>query len=524
MTSEVIIDVQPKAISIALLEDKKLVEYQNEPREASFAVGNIYVGKVKKLMPGLNACFVDVGSEKEAFLHYLDLGLQFASYEKYLKQVTSDHKKLYPIQKATHQPDLPKDGSIQNTLKVGQEIMVQVVKEPINTKGPRLTCDLSFAGRYMVLIPFGDKVSVSSKIKRGEERSRLKQLVQSMKPKNFGVIVRTVAEGKRAAELDQELKVLLKRWEDAIVKVQKATQCPQLVFEEQTRAVALLRDLFNPTYDGIHVNDAEIFQQIHDYVSLIASEKADIVKLYKGNVPIFDNFGVTKQIKSGLGRTVSFKHGAYLIIEHTEALHVVDVNSGNRNRGLDNQEENAFAVNMEAAEELARQLRLRDMGGIIVVDFIDMDSAEHNQKLYEHMTQIMKSDRARHNILPLSKFGLMQITRQRVRPAMDMHVEEVCPTCFGKGVVKPSILFTDALEQKIDYIVNNLGQKRFKLYVNPYVEAYITKGLISLYLKWQMKYGFGMKIYPSQELGFLQYKFINPQGEEIDMTEEVETR
>ena len=344
MTSEVIIDARPKEISIALLEDKCLVEYQNEPREASYAVGNIYVGKVRKLMPGLNACFVDVGSEKDAFLHYLDLGLQFSSYEKYLKQVASDRKKLYPIQKATIQPTLPKEGSIQNILKVGQEIMVQVVKEPINTKGPRLTCELSFAGRYMVLIPFGDKVSVSSKIKRGEERSRLKQLVQSMKPKNFGVIVRTVAEGKKAAELDQELKVLLKRWEDAITKVQKTTERPQLVFEEQTRAVALLRDLFNPTYDGIHVNDPEIYNQIHDYVSLIAPEKASIVKLYKGNVPIFDNFDVTKQIKSGFGRTVNYKRGAYLIIEHTEAMHVVDVNSGTRIKKENGQEANAIWV------------------------------------------------------------------------------------------------------------------------------------------------------------------------------------
>ena len=309
MTSEVIIDAGPKEISIALLEDKSLVEYQSEPRSASYSVGNIYIGKVRKLMPGLNACFVDVGSEKDAFLHYLDLGLQFSSYEKYLKQVASDRKKLYPIQKATHQPDLPKDGSIQNQLKVGQEVMVQIVKEPINTKGPRLTCELSFAGRYMVLIPFGDKVSVSSKIKKGEERSRLKQLVQSMVPKNFGVIVRTVAEGKRAAELDQELKVLLKRWEDAITRVQKTTERPQLVFEEQSRSVALIRDLFNPTYDGIHVNDPEIYNQVRDYVALIAPDKVDIVKLYTGTVPIYDNFNVTKQIKSGFGRTVNYKRG-----------------------------------------------------------------------------------------------------------------------------------------------------------------------------------------------------------------------
>jgi len=522
MTSEVIIDVQPKEISIALLEDKSLVEYQNEPREASYAVGNIYVGKVRKLMPGLNACFVDVGSEKDAFLHYLDLGLQFNSFEKYLKQVTSDRKKLYPIQKAVIQPTLPKEGSIQNSLKVGQEIMVQVVKEPINTKGPRLTCDLSFAGRYMVLIPFGDKVSVSSKIKRGEERSRLKQLVQSMKPKNFGVIVRTVAEGKKAAELDQELKVLLKRWDDCITKVQKTTERPQMVFEEQTRAVALLRDLFNPTYDGIHVNDSEIYNQIHDYVSLIAPEKADIVKLYKGNVPIFDNFDVTKQIKSGFGRTVNYKRGAYLVIDHTEAMHVVDVNSGTRIKKENGQEANALETNLGAADELARQLRLRDMGGIIVVDFIDMNLAEDRQLLYERMCENMKKDRARHNILPLSKFGLMQITRQRVRPAMDVAVEESCPTCHGTGKIKSSILFTDQLESKIDRLVNKIGIKRFTLHVHPYVAAFINQGVFSLKRRWQMKYGLGVKIIPNQKMAFLQYEFYDTNRQFIDMQEENE--
>ena len=522
MTSEVIIDVQPKQISIALLEDKSLVEYQNEPREASFAVGNIYVGKVRKLMPGLNACFVDVGSEKDAFLHYFDLGLQFSSYEKYLKQVASDRKKLYPIQKATFQPVLPKDGSIQNVLKVGQEIMVQVVKEPINTKGPRLTCELSFAGRFMVLIPFGDKVSVSSKIKRGEERSRLKQLVQSMKPKNFGVIVRTVAEGKKAAELDTELKVLLKRWEDAISKVQKTTERPKLIFEEQTRAVALLRDLFNPTYDGIHVNDVEIYDQIRNYVTLIAPDKADIVKLYKGQVPIFDNFDVTKQIKSGFGRTVNYKRGAYLIIEHTEAMHVVDVNSGTRIKKENGQEANALETNLGAADELARQLRLRDMGGIIVVDFIDMNLAEDRQLLYERMCENMKKDRARHNILPLSKFGLMQITRQRVRPAMDVAVEESCPTCHGTGKIKASILFTDQLESKIDRLVNKIGIKRFSLHVHPYVAAYINQGVISLKRRWQMKYGLGIRVVPSQKLAFLQYEFYDSNRQFIDMQEENE--
>ena len=524
MTSEVIIDVQPKKISIALLEDKSLVEYQDEPRTASFSVGNIYVAKVKKLMPGLNACFVDVGFERDAFLHYLDLGTQFSSYEKYLKQVQSDRKKLFPFNKATRLPDLKKDGSVQNTLKVGQEVLVQIVKEPISTKGPRLTCDLSFAGRYMVLIPFYDKVSVSSKIKKGEERTRLKQLIQSITPKNFGVIVRTSAEGKRVAELDAEMKVLLSRWDEAIKQVQKTTARPQLVFEETSRAVALLRDLFNPSYDGIYVNDDDILKQIKDYVGIIAPDKVGIVKKYTGTVPIFDNFNVTKQIKSSFGKTVNYKRGAYLIIEHTEALHVVDVNSGNRTRSENGQEQNALEVNLGAADELARQLRLRDMGGIIVVDFIDMNLAEDRQMLYERMCKNMQKDRARHNILPLSKFGLMQITRQRVRPAMDVNVEETCPTCFGKGKIKSSILFTDQLESKIDRLVNKIGISKFKLHVHPYVASYINSGFVSIKRQWQMKYGFGVRIVASEKLAFLQYEFYDREGNFIDMKEEIETK
>ena len=524
MTSEGIIDVQPKDISIALLEDKQLVEYQQEQRTESFSVGNIYVAKVKKLMPGLNACFDDVGAERVAFLHYLDLGSQYYSFEKYLKQVVSDRKKLYPIQKAHIQPELKKDGSIANTLKVGQEVLVQIVKEPINTKGPRLTCELSFAGRYLVLMPFEDSVSVSTKIKRGEERSRLKQLIQSIKPKNFGVIVRTVAEGKRAAELDAELKILLKRWEDTITKVQKSSERPLLCFEEESRAVALLRDLFNPTYDGIHVNDSTVCEEIKNYLGLIAPEKKDIVKLYNGTVPIFDNFDVTKQLKSGFGKTVNYKHGAYLIIEHTEAMHVVDVNSGTRIKKENSQETNALETNLGAADELARQLRLRDMGGIIIVDFIDMKLPEDRQMLYERMCKNMQKDRAKHNILPLSKFGLMQITRQRVRPAMSVNVEETCPTCFGKGTIKSSILFTDTLENKIDTLVNKIGVRKFYLYVHPYVAAYINKGVFSLKRQWQMKYGLGVHVIPSQKLAFLQYEFYDSDKQFIDMKEEIETK
>lgn len=522
MTSEVIVDVQPKEISIALLEDKRLVEFQKEGRAEHFSVGNIYLAKVRKLMPGLNACFVNVGHERDAFLHYLDLGTRFRSLEKYLELV-SDGKKNISTGRVTGLPILEKEGSIQNTLKVGQELLVQIVKEPISTKGPRLTCELSFAGRFLVLSPFGDRISVSSKIKSSSERTRLKQLIHSIKPKGFGVIVRTVAEGKRVAELDTELKILLKRWEDAIEKVrryrQNAQKLPLVCYEERSRAVAMLRDLFNPSYENIYVNDTNVFNEINDYVNLIAPDRKHIVKLYKGSVPIFDNFSVTKQIKSSFGRIITYKHGAYMIIEHTEALHVVDINSGNRSKSLEGQEVNALEVNLGAADELARQLRLRDMGGIIVVDFIDMALPESRQKLYERMVENMRGDRAKHNILPLSKFGLMQITRQRVRPAMDVNVEEACPTCGGSGQIKSSLLFTDILESKIEILVNKLSIKKFRLHVHPFVAAYINQGVISLKRKWQLKYGMGVKIISNQKLSYLEYVFYNPNGEEIDMKE-----
>lgn len=520
MTSELIIDVREKDIAIALLEDKNLVEFQQEPREASFSVGNIYVAKIRKIMPGLNASFVDVGYGKDAFLHYLDLGMQFSSFEKYIKQVESDRKKFFPFDKATRLPDLPKDGTVSSTLTVGHDVLVQIVKEPISTKGPRLTGEISFAGRYIVLLPFGSKVHVSSKIKSGAERARLKQLVQKITPKNFGVIVRTVAENMRIEELQADMDMLLKRWETTMHKVQTTSTRPQLVFEETSRAVAMLRDLFNSTYESVYVNDDQVFDEVRQYVEQIAPDKVHIVKRYTGKVPIFDNFNITKQIKSGFGKTVNYSHGAYLIIEHTEAMHVVDVNSGNRARGVNGQEANALDVNLGAADELARQLRLRDIGGIIIVDFIDMNLAEDRQLLYERMCKNMQKDRARHNILPLSKFGLMQITRQRVRPAMDVHVEETCPTCFGKGTIKSSLLFTDILERKIEYLTKKVGEKHFTLYVHPFVASYINKGLWSLKRRWQFRYGFTFSIVASQELAFLEYKFRNRNGEYIDMEQE----
>ncbi len=527
MISELVVDVQPKEVSIAVLEDKNLVELQKEAHNVSFAVGDIYLGKVKKLMPGLNAAFIDVGYKKDAFLHYLDLGPNFNTQQKFLKQALGEdqkgEKKLPNISKMNILPEIEKEGSISNILKVGQEILVQIAKEPISTKGPRLTSELSFAGRYIVLIPFADKVSVSTKIKSSEERARLRQLIQSIKPKNFSVIVRTSSEGKRVAELDHELKTLLKRWEDNISKINRV-KAPAIIYEETARTVALLRDIFNPSFQNIFVNDADVYNNIRDYVSLIAPGREEIVKRYTGELPIFDNFAITKQIKSLFGRTVTYKSGAYLIIEHTEAMHVIDVNSGNRSKGSDAQEKTAIDVNTAAADEIARQLRLRDMGGIIVVDFIDMAEASNRQKLFEHMNKAMVNDRAKHNILPLSKFGLMQITRQRVRPAMNVDTTESCPTCFGTGTIKPSILFTDSLEGKIDCLVNKHHMKKFNLHVHPYVAAFIKSGKFPLSWRWRFKYSLGIRIVPDQSLGFLEYKFIDSEKNELDMMEEKEIK
>lgn len=519
MKSELVVDVSREEVSIALLEDSRLVSLQKESRNIAYAVGDLYLAKVKKLMPGLNAAFVDVGYEKDAFLHYLDLGPQFNTYIRYVREALDDKRKVPSVSKLKFDQDIPKQGTIQDVLKPGDQLLVQVAKEPISTKGPRLTTEISFTGRFMVLMPFGDKISISQKIKSTEEKIRLRQLIGSIKPKGFSVIVRTSAENKRVAELNNEMRTLLKSWEDSIAKMQRA-KAPALVYQEDSRTLSMIRDLFAPTFENIHVNDKESYEQIRKYVSLIAPEKDSIVQLYDSEVPIFDHYNITRQIKSSFGKTVSFRSGAYLIIEHTEALHVIDVNSGNRSKATPDQESNALDVNLKAADEIARQLRLRDMGGIIVVDFIDMAKQEHRQELYDHMREIMANDRARHNILPLSKFGLMQITRQRVRPALDIATAETCPSCFGKGYVQSSLLFTDKLEEKIEYLTEHLKVKKFIMYVHPYVESYIKKGLFSLYSRWRRRYGRGVKVVADESLAFLQYKVLDQNKVEIDLQEE----
>ena len=517
VNKDLIIDIGDSEVSLALLEDKQLIELNKEKRQVKFSVGDIYLGKVKKIMPGLNAAFINVGYERDAFLHYLDLGAQFRTQHKYYFTAVQKQGKVPPLHKFKSEEDIDKDGKITDVLTAGQTVIVQITKEPISTKGPRLASEISLAGRNLVLIPFSDKVSISSKIESIEEKNRLKTLVQSIKPKNYGVIVRTVAEGRKVAVLDAELRELVKKWESAFASVRKDTKSPKLFIGEMNRISTILRDMLNVTFNSIHINEPSLAEDIRKYIKEIAPEKEKIVKVYKGTLPIFDHFRINKQIKALFGKTVSFKHGAYLIIEHTEALHVIDVNSGNRSRSGNDQEANALEVNLEAAAEIARQLRLRDMGGIIVVDFIDMQSGDNKQELYDKMKDIMGNDRTKHNILPLSKFGLMQITRQRVRPEMNIITNEKCPTCLGTGETKPTILFTDELEKDLSFIVDKIKTRKILLNVHPFVASFLRKGMIPIYRKWNLKYKISLKVQAVTSYHMLEYHFYDRFDNEIDL-------
>jgi len=514
VSSELVINSTNERISIALLEDGKLVELNESSLKQRFSVGDIYLARVKKIMPGLNAAFIDVGYEKDAFLHYLDLGPQFSSLNKYLGQVLSKKGKPMPISKFKRLPDINKHGKINEVLKQGQYILVQIAKEPISTKGPRLTSEISIAGRNIVLMPFSDKISISSKISSQEEKDRLKNLLTAIRPQNFGIIVRTVAEGKKVAELDNELRALVKKWERSFDHL-TMKGIPKLVISELSRESAVVRDHLNGNFDGIHISDEKVFVEMKDYIRGVAPEKEKIVKLYTGKEPIFDKMGIVKQIKAAFGKTVSFKQGAYLIIEHTEALHVIDVNSGNRSRSASDQETNAVEVNLAAADEIARQLRLRDMGGIIVVDFIDMHRQDNKQKVYDRMKEAMSLDKTKHNILPLSKFGLMQITRQRVRPEMHIETAETCPTCGGSGKAQPPILFPELVKNELSLLIEEYQPSQLEVALHPFVAAYMTRGFRSEERKWRREFGRKIRIKPVESMHFLEFKVFNEQGEEL---------
>lgn len=515
MNSELIIDSAASEVTIALLEEKRLVELNTEKKEHNFSVGDIYLGRVKKLMPSLNAAFVDIGYEKDAFLHYLDLGPQVQSLMKFMKGTTSGKQPEAVLTNFVTEPDIQKSGKVSQVLSANMMLMVQIAKEPISSKGPRITSEISLPGRYVVLMPFSDSLSVSSKIKSAAERTRLKRLAQSIVPRNFGIIVRTVAEGKKVADLDQDIQDLMARWESLHTQL-KTAQPPARLLGEIDRTSTILRDTLNADFNSIHVNDVQLYEEIRTYIKAKAPEQVDIVKLYKGKIPIFEFTGVDKQIKTVFGKTVNMTGGSYLVIEHTEAMHVIDVNSGARKNTGDTQGANALQVNMLAAKEIARQLRLRDMGGIIVIDFIDMYNTAHRKELFDYLRAEMKTDTARHTILPPSKFGLVQITRERVRPVTNIITAEKCPACDGTGEIKASSLLADDIENNIRYLCQEQNESSLTLQVHPYLAAYFSKGLFkSPQWKWFRKYKRWIKVEPISSYHFMEYHFLNKQGEEI---------
>ena len=516
MSNELVINSTQNGCRIALLKDKTLVEYHQEEENAQFNVGDIYLGTVSKVVQGLNAAFIDINYEKDAFLHYHDLGPKFRSLVKYTQLIRTKKNATSKLDRFKIEPEIDKLGNVTQILSKNQQVLVQVVKEPISTKGPRLSCELSLAGRYLVLVPFANTVSISKRISKGDERKRLTRLINSIKPSNFGVIIRTVAEGKEVAELDNDLRNLVNTWNETVNNLKKAKP-GQKVIGEMGKASALLRDVLNESFDIIAIDDKAIFEEVRSYTRSIAPEKEKIVKLYNGKSKIFENFGIEKQIKSAFGQSVSLRGGGYLIIEHTEALHVIDVNSGNKSNREENQETTALSVNLEAAREIARQLRLRDMGGIIVVDFIDMKKVENKRLVYERMKEEMNSDRSKNTVLPLSKFGLMQITRQRVRPEMNIVTREVCPTCQGTGKISASILVSDEIETHLDHLLSKQNEKNIKLVLHPYLYSYFTKGFMSVRMKWYLKYFRWVRMVQDSSLPISEYKFLNKENEIIEL-------
>ena len=512
---DLVVDVSPSEVRIALMQNHKLIELNRESSQGhSFTVGDVFLGRVKKLLPALNAAFVDIGDSKEAFVHYLDLGLYFDAFDAFVRDSNpnTNLKELYEsIQLG---PVLAKEGRIEDHLKVGQMIVAQIVKEPISTKGSRLTAEISLAGRNIVLLPFARKVSVSQKISSKEERRRLETLVGNILPKNYGAIIRTAAEGKNAAVLVAEVKSLIEKWENSWTRLSR-NKGVGLLFTEYSKTTTILRDLLNDSFSNVYVNDVKIFEETVNYVSLISPDQEKIVKLYDGKEPIFDHFEVTRQIKSSFGKVVPMKQGAYLVIETTEALNVIDVNSGIRTK-TDNQEDNSFEVNKIAAEEIARQLRLRDMGGIVIVDFIDMDSAEHRNELFKFMQDLMAEDRAKHNLLPLTKFGLMQITRQRIRPVTEINTTEKCPLCHGTGKIASTVVVDEQIERRISDLVAGKGPSSLIIKVSPILGAYLTRGWNSYFRKWKRKYKCKLKLVEETEFSILQYEFYNEKGEALD--------
>ncbi len=498
MNKDIIINASIAGIRLAILEANKLGELYVELPEHERMVGDIYKGDVENVIKGMNACFVDYGSGQNAFLRFSDIGEFFQGYGPV--QGDNDDLELWKKQeKEKRRKNIP--------LVSGQEILVQISKAPIGTKGARVTSEISLAGRFMVLVPGYDHVGVSRKIFNLREKRRLKKIAQKIKPKGFGLVVRTVAFGKELGVLKADLQNLLRTW-DKIEKKAKKVKGPCLLYRDMGMISSIIRDLFTPDVSSVVVDSRKLYRGITSYLRDVSPNLVPRVKLYRGINPIFDEFGIEKEVDKSLARKVWLKSGGYIVFDQTEALVAIDVNSGKFiSRGT--HDEGSLRINLEAAEEITRQLRLRDLGGIVVIDFIDMQAEANRKKLITDLRKKLKKDRARTSTTDISQFGLVELTRERVRPSLIFSFSEPCPSCDALGFVPSSPVIITKIELTIRRIRRLSKERRFKLVVNPALYSYLTDGLWNRLRKIMLKYFVTIELVQDQGLNYSHFNLLS---------------
>lgn len=527
MRKEIIINATANEIRIAITEDGRLAELFVETPEKERSVGDIYLGKIAKVMPGIRAAFIDLGLKQDAFLHFSDIGNSFTEYSSLIGDEDSDididednegeditgDRENQTSEIKTHQPNkttqsvsqvkrqgLKEDGRGRSIpdLKRGQDILVQVTKEPIGKKGVRVTSEVSLPGRFLVLLPYDGKIGVSKKLQNFKEKRRLRRIVRSMLPETFGVIIRTVAQEQDEAALKQDIENLLTTWRD-IEKSIKSEEAPALVYKDMATTSSVIRDLFSESVDRIIIDSKKLYKEIRLYVKSVSPELVDKIELYKEREPIFDTFEVEKEIVAALSRKVWLKSGGYIIIEQTEAMFVVDVNSG-RYAAKRDQELNSLRTNLEASREICRQLRLRDIGGIIVIDFIDLEDEKNRKKVYDELRKEFRRDRSKVTVLPMTEIGIVQITRQRIRQNILSSFSEPCPVCGGGGLVESKSSIGNHIERWIRRFKSESHEFRLKLYVHSSIAHYLREGTLSRLTKLMFRYRLIINIEEEEKL------------------------
>jgi ribonuclease G len=536
MKKDIIINSTANEHRIAILEDGRLAELFVEVPGKERMVGDIYLGKVAKVMPGIRAAFIDIGLQQDAFLHFSDIGDSLQEYNALFEDDDDEEEEGHPQSSLPPAPtngsgtEQPSQGTVavdtqpparkpqerrrpEVNLQKGQEILVQITKEPVGKKGVRVTSEISLPGRFLVLLPFDGKVGVSKKLNNFKERRRLRKLVRSVIPEGFGAIIRTVAEGKSEEMIKQDLEELVKAWHN-IEKAVKS-EAPTLIYKDMNTTSSVMRDLFSDDVEHVVIDDKKLFKEVRSYVQWVSPDMLDRLEPYRGKEPVFDKYGVEKDIQTLFSRKVWLKSGGYIYIEKTEAMTVIDVNSG-RYAAKKEQEQNSLKTDMEAARELCRQLRLRDIGGIIVIDFIDLDDEKNRKKVYDEMKKELRRDRAKVTVLPMTEFGLMQMTRQRIRQSVSLSFSESCPTCGGTGLIQSKTTTMNTIERWIRRFKSESREFRLELRAHPSIASYLHEGTISRLTKIKFKFFVRIKLIPDSSLPVDEFRFTSlKQGKDI---------